>query len=89
MIGGLVEQQHIGLFEQQLGQRQAHLPAAGKFLGAPGPIFLAEPQAVEHSADLRFDRIAVAIAEFGIDVMQRGRPPRHIRRSAGSSSPNF
>jgi hypothetical protein len=34
VVGGLVEQQQVGLFEQQLGERDAHLPAAGKLLGA-------------------------------------------------------
>ena len=38
VIGGLVEQQQVGLFEQQLGQGNAHLPAAGEFLRAAAPI---------------------------------------------------
>ncbi len=70
MIGRLVEQQHVGLFEQQLGERDAHLPAAGEFLGAAGPIFLAKSESVEHRADLRLDRVAVAIAKLGVDVME-------------------
>ena len=61
VVGGLIEQQQARLFEQQLRQRQAHLPAARKFLGAPLPVFLAEPQPVEHRADLRLDRVAIAI----------------------------
>ena len=55
MVGGLVEQQQVGLLQQQLGQREAHLPAAGKLLGLAVPVVLAEAQAVEHRADLRFD----------------------------------
>ena len=35
MVGRLVEQQQIRLAEQQLRERDAHLPAAGKRLGRP------------------------------------------------------
>ena len=42
VVGGFVEQQQVGLFEQQFGQRDAHLPAAGKLFGAAFPIALAE-----------------------------------------------
>ena len=33
VVGGLIEQQQIGLDQQELGQPDAHLPAAGKLLG--------------------------------------------------------
>ena len=70
MVGGLVEQQQVGLFEQQLGQRDAHLPAAGELLGAALPIALAEAEAGEHGADLRFDGVAVARAELAFRAME-------------------
>ena len=35
VVGRLVEQQQVRLAEQQLGQRDAHLPAAGERLGRP------------------------------------------------------
>ena len=35
MVGRLVEQQQVRLAEQQLGQRDPHLPAAGERLGRP------------------------------------------------------
>ena len=41
MVGGLVEQQQVGLLQQQLGERDAHLPAAGKFVGLARPVFFA------------------------------------------------
>ena len=87
VIGRLVEQQHVGLFEQQLRQRDAHLPAARKLLGAAGPIFLAKPEPVEHRAHLRLDRVAVAIAEFAYRCDADGRPRLHIRRSPGRARP--
>ena len=70
VVGGLVEQQQVGLFEQQLGQRDAHLPAAGELFGAALPIALRETEAGEHRADLRFDGVAVARAEFAFGAVE-------------------
>ena len=70
MIGGLVEQQQVGFFEQQLGQRDAHLPAAGKFLGALVPLLVRKAEAGQHGSHLRFDGVAVARAEFAIQLME-------------------
>ena len=70
VIGGLVEQQQVGFFEQQLGQRDAHLPAAGELFGTLGPFALRKSQAGEHHADLRFDGEAVARAELAFGVME-------------------
>ncbi len=64
VIGGLVEQQQIGFFEQQFGQRDAHLPAAGKLFRAPLPVVAREAKPDEHRAHLRLDRIAVARARI-------------------------
>ena len=73
VIGRFVEQQQVGLFEQQFGQRDAHLPAAGKLLGAALPVALAEAEAAEHDADLGFDGVAVARAEFALRAMKAVR----------------
>ena len=35
MVGRLVKQKQVGLVQQQLGQRDAHLPAAGKLFRMP------------------------------------------------------
>ena len=70
VIGGLVEQQQVGLLEQQLGERDAHLPAAGKFLGAAVPIGMREAEAGENGADLRLDGVAVAVAKIGVQVVE-------------------
>src|ERR1051325_3107428 len=69
MIGRLVQQQQGGALQQQLCERNSHLPAARKFLGAPRPIFLAKTQTIEHRAHLRLNRVSVAIAKLRIDVM--------------------
>ena len=69
MVRGLVEQQQVGLRQQQLGQRDAHLPAAGEFFGVARPVFLAEAEAVEHGADLRVERVAIVHAEVAEDAL--------------------
>ena len=42
MVGGLVEQEQIRLLQQQLGERDAHLPAAGKFFRLARPVVSVE-----------------------------------------------
>ena len=69
MVGWLVEQQQIRFLQQQLGQGDAHLPAAGEFFGAAMPIFFAETEAHEHASDLGLDGESVASAEFVLDTL--------------------
>ena len=69
MVGRLVEQQQVRLRQQQLGQCNAHLPAAGELLGVARPVFLAKAEAVEHRADLRVERVAVVHAEVAGDFV--------------------
>ena len=75
VVGGLVQQQQAGLLQQQLGQRDAHLPAAGKLLCLPGPVMLAEAQAAQYRAHLRIECIAVVGAKVGVEKRKaiRGR----------------
>ncbi len=68
VVGGLVEQQQAGLLQQQLGQRDAHLPAAGELLCLPRPVMLAEAQAAQHRAHLRVECIAVVGAKVGVEM---------------------
>ena len=49
--------------QQQLGERDAHLPAAGELFGAALPVFLREAEAAEDSADLRVERVDVVRVE--------------------------
>ena len=69
MVGRLVEQQKIRFLQQQLGQRQPHLPAAGKSLGLAVPIVLHKSQPCKNGADLRFDGVPVTGLEFVLDQM--------------------
>ena len=69
MVGGFVEQQQVGFLQQQLGQRQPHLPAAGKFFGLPLPVFFAKAQPHQDASDFGFNRVAVAGAEFVLQAV--------------------
>ena len=70
VIRRLIQQQHVRLGQQQLRERDAHLPAAREMFGAPRPVFLLEPEPVKHRAHLRLNRVAISIAKFRIDVVQ-------------------
>ncbi len=70
VIGRLVQQQQVRLFEQQFGQRDAHLPAAGEFLGAALPIGMREPEPGQHRSHLRLDGVAVARAKLAVQLMK-------------------
>ena len=76
MVGRLVEQQQAGLLQQQLGERDAHLPAAGELFGAALPVFFAEAEAAEDGADLRVERVDVVdvqeVGDLGVAVGSGG-----------------
>ena len=63
MVRRLVEQQQVRLPEQQLRQRDPHLPAAGKRLGRPLEVGRLEPEALQHGRRLQLDAVAVAESE--------------------------
>ena len=68
VVRRLVEQQQVRLAEQQLGERDAHLPAAGKRLGRPGEVGGPEAEALEHRRRLQLDRVAVAMPEAVLQI---------------------
>ncbi len=63
MVGRFVEQQQVRLRQQQLGQRDTHLPTAGKLSRVSCPVFLAKAEAIEHRANLRVERVTVMHAK--------------------------
>ena len=69
MVGRLVQQQQIRSRQQQLGQRDAHLPSAGELFGVARPIFLFETETVEHGAHLRVECVAVLHAKLAGDAL--------------------
>ena len=80
MVGGFVQQQQIGLLQQQFDQRDAHLPAAGKFFGLSGPVFFPKTQPRKHGADLGLDGVSVASGEFVLETLVALRDLRVFRR---------
>jgi len=71
--------------ELEASQRDAHLPATRKFLGAPLPVFPAETQAREDAAHLRFHRVAVAGLELALGAVKNARK---LRRTRGFPGPD-
>src|ERR1051325_2379339 len=70
MVGRLIEQQEIGLFEKQFRKRDPHLPAAGEFFGPATPVIAREPKSGEHRTYLGFDGITVTSAEIILDPVE-------------------
>ncbi len=52
VIGRLVQQQHVGMAQQQLGKLDAHTPAARKLAGGPVEVRPAEAQALQSALRL-------------------------------------
>src|SRR5271157_1046568 len=80
VVRRLVEQQQVRFRQQQLGKRDAHLPAAGELFCVTSPVFLDEAQTVEDGANLRIEGVAVLHAEFAGDALI---PVRYLRIFAG------
>ena len=70
MVRRFIQQQQVWLLQQQLRQRDTHLPAARKLFRLPRPVFFAESQAGEHRANLRIHGISIARAEFVFQMMK-------------------
>src|SRR5579859_1738181 len=70
VVRGLVQQQEVGFLQQQLGQCNTHLPAAGKSLRPSLPVFFAKAQAVQHRTYLGFNGVPVARLDFRLDAVE-------------------
>ena len=68
VVRRLVEQEQVRLAEQQLGQRDAHLPSAGERFGRPLEVGRREAEALQHGRRLELDRVAVVQAEAILQV---------------------
>ena len=79
MVRWFVEQQQVWLLQQQLRQRDAHLPAAGELFGRARPIFLAETEPLQHRSDLRLDRVTVARLELVLQLVKAISDVLHIQ----------
>jgi hypothetical protein len=63
MVCRLVEEQQRGPAEQQLRERDAHLPAAGKRLARLLEIAARKPEAFEHLRDTQVDAVAFLVTK--------------------------
>ena len=70
MVRRLVQQKQVGLLQQQLGQRNAHLPAAGKLFRPPLPVFFLEAQAIQHRAHFSFNGVTIAGLHLRLYAME-------------------
>ncbi len=68
VIGRFVEQEQVGLRQQQLGQRDAHLPAARERRRRLVVVGGAEPEAPQHRVDLQVDGVAVVEPEAVLQI---------------------
>ena len=75
MVRGLVEQEHLGVADEQLRQRDAHLPAAGELGGQAAQILLLETQAEHDAAHLGFDGVAAQRLVGVAGAPRRGQLP--------------
>ena len=68
VVGGLVEQKERGFLQEEFGERDAHLPAAGELFGLALPVFFGEAEAAEDGADLGVEGVDVVDVELVGDV---------------------
>jgi hypothetical protein len=80
VIRRLVQEQQIRLAEQQLRERDPHLPAAGKRLGLALEIRRLEPEALQHRRRLQLDAVAVVHAEGVLQIAVAMEHPVVLRR---------
>ena len=69
VVRGLVEEHHVRLGQQQLGQHEAVLLAAAERLDGLVERFAAETQAVEHAFDLVVEVVGVAGLHLVLEVV--------------------
>ena len=63
VVGGLVEQEYLRGTQEQLGKRDAHLPASGELVGRTLHVLLVKAEAEEHASRLRLDVVAIPCLE--------------------------
>ena len=70
VIGGLVEQQQVGLGEQRRGQGHAHAPAAGELGHGAGEVFVGEAQAAQDLGGARRRPVRADLGQAGVELAQ-------------------
>ncbi len=83
VVGGLVEQQHVGLREQDLGERHAHLPPARELRDVLGEVGLPEPKSAKHRARLGLHGVAAHMLEAIAQPSVLGKEPAGVLGGGG------
>src|SRR5499427_10137477 len=68
MVRRLVEEQQARLAEQQLRERDTHLPAARERLAGTREVRCLEAQALKHGGGLELDGVAVTVPERVLQI---------------------
>ena len=80
MVRRLVKQHDVRVREEQRGERDAHLPAAGEFGGEPfGVTLRSEAQTLEHLLGLDLEAKAALGFEQPLQPLMLGEQPLHRR----------
>ena len=69
VVGRLVQEHQVGALEQELGEHQPRLLAAGERAGRPVEIGLGEPQPGEDLLDAMIDRVGVLVLEPLVELV--------------------
>ena len=91
VVGGLVQHQQVGGFEEQAGEVRAGALAAGKLAQGAGEIGFAEAHALQNALQAALVGVASAALEFGLQATVAGdafggsRVPLHGRRHFGQA----
>ena len=75
MVRRLVEEQAVGIREEELRERHPHHPAAGELLDPTPQVLLAEPESGADRRGLGFERIAAERLEAMLEVAVFGEEP--------------
>ena len=73
MVRRLVKQQHFGVSDQQLRERDAHLPAARELARHAAHVVFLKAQAEQHAAHLRLDDVATQPLELVASAARGGK----------------
>ena len=69
MVGRLVEEKQVGLFQQDLGQFYAHLPAVAELAHGACHVFMTEAQSDQNPFRLAFDGVAAKQGQAVVQVV--------------------
>ena len=83
VVARLVEQQRVGAHQQDLRERDAHLPAARQCADIAVHHLLAEAEAVEHFAGAGVEAVAVEFLELALHLAVAGDDLVHLVGAVG------